>query len=53
VQGAKRDLAVVNAAGGFVAAGLARDMGEGIGLAKEQIDNGAALAKLRAWQSYR
>lgn len=53
VQGAKRDLAVVNAAGGFVAAGIARDMGEGIGLAKEQIDSGAALAKLRAWQSYR
>ncbi|MEO5720586.1 MAG: anthranilate phosphoribosyltransferase [Chthoniobacterales bacterium] len=50
VQGAKRDLAVANAAGGFVVAGIARDMGEGIWLAKEQIDNGKALAKLRALQ---
>ena len=53
VQGAKRDLAVVNAAGGFVVAGLARDMGEGIWLAQRQIENGGALAKLRALQSYR
>ncbi len=51
VQGAKRDLAVVNAAGGFVAAGIARDMGEGIWLAKQQIDNGKALEKLRALQA--
>ena len=50
VQGAKRDLALVNAAGGFVAAGIARDMGEGIWLAKEQIDSGKALEKLRALQ---
>ncbi len=53
VQGAKRDLAVVNAAGGFVAAGLARDMGEGIWLARQQIENGRALEKLRALQEYR
>lgn len=52
VQGSKRDLAVVNAAGGFVVAGLARDMGEGIAMAREQIDNGRALQKLRALQSY-
>ncbi|MEP6821060.1 MAG: anthranilate phosphoribosyltransferase [Chthoniobacterales bacterium] len=51
VQGAKRDLAVVNAAGGFVAAGIARDMGEGIWLAKQQIENGKALGKLRALQA--
>jgi len=53
VQGAKRDLALVNAAGGFVVAGLAQDMGEGIWLAKKQIDSGRALEKLRALQSYR
>ncbi len=53
IQGAKRDLAVVNAAGGFVVAGLARDMNDGIALAREQLDNGAALAKLRALQNYR
>jgi anthranilate phosphoribosyltransferase len=52
VQGAKRDLAIVNAAGGFVVAGLARDMGEGIWLAKQQIENGGALKKLRALQNY-
>ncbi len=52
VRGPKRDLAVVNAAGGFVVAGLARDMGEGIALAREQIDNGGSLEKLRALQTY-
>jgi anthranilate phosphoribosyltransferase len=49
-QGPKRNLAIVNAAAGFVAASLARDMGEGIGLAREQIDNGGALEKLRNFQ---
>jgi anthranilate phosphoribosyltransferase len=53
VQGAKRDLAVVNAAGGFVVAGLARDLGDGIALAKEQIDSGAALGKLHALRDFR
>ena len=53
VVGAKRDLAVVNAAGAFVAAGLAAEMTEGIWLANEQIDNGGALKKLRALQSFR
>ena len=52
VRGAKRDLAVVNAAGGFVVAGLARDMCEGIWLANEQLDNGRALEKLRAFQEF-
>lgn len=52
VQGAKRDLALVNAAGGFVVAGLVHDVAEGIEFAREQIDNGGALKKLRALQSY-
>lgn len=52
LQGSKRDLAVVNAAGGFVVAGLAHDMADGILLAREQIDSGRALEKLRALQSY-
>lgn len=52
VKGAKRDLTVVNAAGGFVVAGLARDLKDGIALATEQIDSGRALEKLRALQSY-
>ena len=50
LQGAKRDMAVANAAGGFVAAGLAADLGEGIWLAKKQIESGAALQKLHALQ---
>ncbi|CAN5695961.1 anthranilate phosphoribosyltransferase [soil metagenome] len=50
LHGPKRDLVLVNAGGGFVVAGLVRDLGDGIALAKEQIDSGRALAKLRALQ---
>jgi anthranilate phosphoribosyltransferase len=53
VKGPKREMAVANAAAGFVVAELARDLNEGIALAREQIDNGGALAKLRALQNYR
>ena len=52
VRGAKRDLTLVNAAGGFVVAGLARDMSEGIQRAREEIDNGRALEKLRGFQQF-
>jgi anthranilate phosphoribosyltransferase len=52
IIGAKRDMTIVNAAGGFVVAGLARDLKEGIDLAREEIDSGRALEKLRALQSY-
>src|SRR5437762_10300553 len=45
IKGAKRDLTLVNAAGGFVVAGLAHDMSNGIGQAREQIDSGQALEK--------
>jgi anthranilate phosphoribosyltransferase len=53
VKGAKRDMTLVNAAGGFVVAGLARDMSDGISLAREQIDSGRALEKLRGFQQFR
>lgn len=53
ITGAKRDMTIVNAAGGFVVAGLARDLKEGIDLAREEIDSGRALEKLRALQNYR
>ena len=53
VKGAKRNLTLVNAAGGFVVAGLARDMSDGIALAREQIDSGRALEKLRDFQQFR
>jgi anthranilate phosphoribosyltransferase len=52
IQGAKRDLTLVNAAGGFVVAGLCRDMNEGLVLAREQIDSGRALEKLRVLQQF-
>ncbi len=52
VKGAKRDLAVVNAAGGFVVAGLARDLGDGIALARAQLDSRRAWEKLHAMQDY-
>lgn len=52
-KGAKRDLTLINAAGAFVIAGLARDMSDGIALAREQIDSGRALEKLREFQQFR
>ncbi|HWY41517.1 MAG TPA: anthranilate phosphoribosyltransferase [Chthoniobacterales bacterium] len=52
IRDAKRDMTVVNAAGGFVVAGLAKDLKEGIELAREEIDSGRALERLRALQSY-
>ncbi len=52
IQGAKRDLTLVNAAGGFVVAGLCNDMSQGLALAREAIDEGRALAKLRALQQF-
>ena len=48
IQGPKRQIAVLNAAAGFVITGLAKDLHEGRNLAEEQIDRGAAHAKLRA-----
>jgi len=51
ITGAKRDLTIVNAAGGFVVAGLAKTLKEGIELAREEIDSGRALEKLRALQN--
>ncbi len=45
-RGPKRDLVLLNAGASLVVAGLARDLAEGIALAKEQIENGAAARKL-------
>ena len=53
ISGAKRDMTIVNAAGGFVVAGLAKDLKAGIELAREELDSGRALEKLRALQNYR
>jgi anthranilate phosphoribosyltransferase len=52
IKDARRDMTIANAAGGFVVAGLARDLSSGIARARELLDNGRALQKLRALQSY-
>jgi len=52
IRGAKRDLTLVNAAGGFVVAGLCNDMAQGLVRAREEIDSGRALEKLRALQQF-
>jgi anthranilate phosphoribosyltransferase len=46
--GGKRDAVLLNAAGAIAAGGLARDLGEGVGLAREAIDSGAAGERLEA-----
>ena len=53
ITGAKRDITIVNAAGGFVVAGQAKDLKEGIDLAREELDSGRALEKLRALQNFK
>jgi len=50
LKGAKRDIAVLNAAAGFVITGKAADLQAGKALAEELLSRGAAHAKLRAMQ---
>src|SRR5215212_540545 len=45
IKGARREMAVANAAGGFVVAGLAREMNHGIVMAREQIEDGNATPR--------
>jgi anthranilate phosphoribosyltransferase len=45
-DGGRRDAILLNAAGAIAAAGLAEDLGEGLGLAREAVDSGAAAARL-------
>jgi anthranilate phosphoribosyltransferase len=51
-RGPKRDVVLLNAAAGFVITHLAPDLPAGLALAREQIDQGRALAKLRALQDF-
>ena len=46
--GGRRDAVLLNAAGAIVAAGLADDLADGLGLAAEAIDSGAATSRLDA-----
>lgn len=45
-QGAKRDIVVLNAAATFVVAGKSKSFEEGVALANQSIDSGAAFRKL-------
>jgi len=47
-KGATRDIVVANAACGFLVAGAAQNLTEGVALANQSLDSGAALAKLEA-----
>jgi anthranilate phosphoribosyltransferase len=46
VTGARRDIVLLNAAAGLVAAGLAADLKEGVALGAKAIDSGQAAATL-------
>ena len=48
VNAAKRDVVLLNAGAALVAGGVVRDIAEGIALAGDVLDSGAALAKLDA-----
>ncbi len=52
IRGGKRDVVLLNAAAAFVVAELAPDLPQGIAMAKEIIDSGRALAKLRELQDF-
>jgi anthranilate phosphoribosyltransferase len=47
-KGARREIVLMNAAAGLVAAGVARDLKEGMAAAAESIDSGRAAGKLAA-----
>ena len=47
-----RNIVLINAAAGFVVSGRAADLTQGLQLAKDSIDGGAALAKLDALRSF-
>ena len=51
-QGPRRDIAVLNAAAGFVITGLAATISEGRELAEKAIDRGAAHAKMIALRDW-
>ncbi len=52
VPGARRDIVLLNAAAGLVAAGLAGDLKEGVHLGVEAIDSGQAAATLEKLRQF-
>ncbi len=51
-KGPRRDIVLLNAAAGLVASGKAKDFQEGIRLATESIDSGAAMKKLEQLKAF-
>jgi anthranilate phosphoribosyltransferase len=52
VPGARRDIVLLNAASGLVAAGLAGDLKEGVAMGAEAIDSGQAAATLEKLRQF-
>jgi len=52
MHGARRDIMLLNAAAGLVAAGLAGDLKEGVAMGAEAIDSGQAAATLAKLQKF-
>ena len=52
-RGPKRDMVLLNSAAALVVAGLEANLAAGVEHARRVIENGAALAKLRALQAFR
>ena len=51
-KGTRRDIVLLNAAAGLVASGKATDFKDGIGIAAESIDSGAAMKKLEQLKAF-
>jgi len=52
IKGARRDIAVLNAAAGFVITGITSDLVEGRKLAEDVLNRGVAHVKLRSMQDF-
>jgi anthranilate phosphoribosyltransferase len=52
IRGAKRDMALMNSAAGFVVTGLAKNLSDGWAHAEDVLNRGAAHVKLRAMQDF-
>lgn len=52
VGGAKRDIVLLNAAGGYIVGGLADDFREGVKLGADVLESGAAIEKLDEFIAY-
>jgi anthranilate phosphoribosyltransferase len=50
--GVRRDAVILNAAAALVAAGVAEDLGDGLGVAAEAIDSGVAAARLEELRKF-